>query len=106
MPSSRVMSSLENVNPGINPLFFSQKILAKLPEKKIPSTAENAMSLIAKLERRSAIQRSAHSAFLRTHGMVSTALRRNVRWAGSRMYVSMRREYVSECTFSIMIWKP
>jgi hypothetical protein len=32
------MSSLLKVRPGIIPLFFSQKIAAKLPEKKIPST--------------------------------------------------------------------
>lgn len=36
------MSSLEKVSPGINPLFFSQKIDAKEPEKKIPSTAAKA----------------------------------------------------------------
>lgn len=36
------MSSLEKVSPGIKPLFFSQKIDAKEPEKKIPSTAANA----------------------------------------------------------------
>lgn len=36
------MSSLENVRPGIKPLFFNQKIAAKEPEKKIPSTAAKA----------------------------------------------------------------
>lgn len=36
------MSSLEKVSPGINPLFFNQKIDAKEPEKKIPSTAAKA----------------------------------------------------------------
>lgn len=36
------MSSLEKVSPGINPLFFSQKIEAKEPEKKMPSTAAKA----------------------------------------------------------------
>lgn len=30
------------MSPGINPLFFSQKIDAKEPEKKIPSTAAKA----------------------------------------------------------------
>lgn len=40
--SSLLMSSLEKVRPGIRPLFFSQKIAAKEPEKKIPSTAAKA----------------------------------------------------------------
>jgi hypothetical protein len=30
------------VRPGIKPRFFNQKIEAKDPEKKIPSTAANA----------------------------------------------------------------
>ncbi|CAG8822152.1 24187_t:CDS:2, partial [Gigaspora rosea] len=42
-PSSREISSLEKVNPGIIPRFLSQKIDAKAPEKKIPSTAANAI---------------------------------------------------------------
>lgn len=42
LTSSLLMSSLEKVSPGIKPLFFSQKIDAKEPEKKIPSTAANA----------------------------------------------------------------
>ncbi len=40
--SSLLMSSLEKVRPGIRPLFFSQKMEAKEPEKKIPSTAAKA----------------------------------------------------------------
>lgn len=44
-PSSREMSSLENVNPGINPRFLSQKMAAKEPEKKMPSTAAKATIL-------------------------------------------------------------
>ena len=39
------MSSLLNVSPGMIPRFFSQKIEANEPEKKIPSTAANAMIL-------------------------------------------------------------
>lgn len=39
------MSSLENVSPGMRPLFFSQNIAAKDPEKKIPSTAAKATTL-------------------------------------------------------------
>lgn len=39
------MSSLEKVSPGIRPLFFSQKIAANEPEKKMPSTAAKATTL-------------------------------------------------------------
>lgn len=42
LTSSLEMSSLLKVKPGMRPLFFIQKIEAKLPEKKIPSTAANA----------------------------------------------------------------
>lgn len=42
LTSSLLMSSLEKVSPGINPLFFNQKMDAKEPEKKIPSTAAKA----------------------------------------------------------------
>ena len=48
VPSSRLINSLEKVNPGINPLFLSQKMAAKLPEKKMPSTQANATSLTRK----------------------------------------------------------
>jgi len=48
-PSSLEISSLEKVRPGINYLFFNQKIAQKLPEKKIPSTEAKAISLSAKL---------------------------------------------------------
>ncbi|KYQ55948.1 hypothetical protein ALC60_05231 [Trachymyrmex zeteki] len=34
--------SLLKVRPGMTPRFFSQKMAAKLPLKKIPSTAANA----------------------------------------------------------------
>lgn len=40
--SSRLINSLEKVNPGIKLLFFNQKMEQKLPEKNIPSTAANA----------------------------------------------------------------
>lgn len=42
------MSSLEKVSPGMSPLFFNQKIEAKDPEKKIPSTAAKATTLSPK----------------------------------------------------------
>lgn len=44
-PSSREMSSFENVSPGINDLFFNQKMAQNDPEKNIPSTAAKATSL-------------------------------------------------------------
>ena len=68
------MSSLLNVSPGITPRFFSQKMAANDPEKKIPSTAANATRRSAYGEFWSSIQRNAHSAFFFTHGMVSIAL--------------------------------
>jgi hypothetical protein len=46
-PSSLDISSFEKVKPGIRPLFFSQKMAQKLPEKKIPSTHAKATSLTA-----------------------------------------------------------
>jgi hypothetical protein len=42
------MSSLEKVNPGIKPRFFSQKIAQKLPEKKMPSMHAKATKRSAK----------------------------------------------------------
>ena len=46
--SSREMSSLEKVRPGMRPRFFSQKIAQKEPEKKMPSTTANATRRSAK----------------------------------------------------------
>ncbi|MCL4166302.1 UNVERIFIED_CONTAM: hypothetical protein GTU68_032136, partial [Idotea baltica] len=71
-PSSLEISSLEKVNPGINPLFFNQKIEQKLPEKKIPSTAAKAINLSAKFPL--SIHFKAHSAFFFTGSKVSIAL--------------------------------
>ena len=72
-PSSRLMSSFEKQRPGMRPLFFSQKIAQKDPEKKMPSTAANAIHLSAN----EAFSRSHHfkaqCAFFWTHGTVSTA---------------------------------
>ena len=70
------MSSLEKVRPGIRPLFLSQKMAAKDPEKKMPSTAANATTLVPKSAVSLAIQLSAHWAFCVTQGIVSTALKR------------------------------
>merc|ERR1719203_1643256 len=74
-PSSLEINSFEKVNPGINPLFFNQKIAAKDPEKNMPSTAANARTRSGNVEFLSLIQLKAQSAFLRTQGMVSIAPR-------------------------------
>ena len=47
-PSSLEMSSLEKVSPGMRPRFFSQKMAANDPEKKMPSTHAKAMIRSAK----------------------------------------------------------
>ena len=47
LTSSRLISSLLNVSPGMTPRFFNQKMEANDPEKKIPSTAAKAMILSA-----------------------------------------------------------
>ena len=65
------MNSFEVQRPGIKPRFFNQKIEQNDPEKKIPSTAAKAIRRSAKLP--FFIQRSAHCAFLVTHGTVSIA---------------------------------
>jgi hypothetical protein len=44
------MSSFENVRPAMRPRFLSQKIDAKEPLKKIPSTAAKATRRCAKVE--------------------------------------------------------
>ena len=67
-PSSREMSSLEKVKPGMRPRFLSQKMDANDPEKKIPSTAAKATRRSANVEFLSAIQRRAHSAFALIQG--------------------------------------
>jgi hypothetical protein len=43
------MSSLLKLRPGIRPRFFNQKMLQKLPLKKMPSTAAKATRRSAKL---------------------------------------------------------
>jgi hypothetical protein len=49
-------------SPGIKPLFFSQKIAQKEPEKNIPSTAANAIMRLAKLAAVASHRFSAHFA--------------------------------------------
>lgn len=85
-PSSREMSSLEKVSPGMRPRFLSQKMEAKepvestvrgrrewaskgdAPEKKIPSTAANATRRSPNVDRSSEIHLSAQSAFFLMQG--------------------------------------
>lgn len=62
------------VSPGMRPLFFSQKMDAKLPEKKMPSTAAKATTLSPKVAELWLIQFRAQSAFFFTQGKVSIAL--------------------------------
>jgi hypothetical protein len=50
LPSSWLMSSLENIRPGIKPHFFSQKMDANDPEKKILSTAAKATKRLANVD--------------------------------------------------------
>jgi hypothetical protein len=50
IPSLRLMNSLENVRPGIRPCFFSQKMVAKEPAKKMPLMAANATKCSPKVE--------------------------------------------------------
>jgi hypothetical protein len=61
----------------MSPRFLSQNIEAKLPEKKIPSTAAKATRRSPKVALSSAIQANAQSAFFFTHGIVSMALNKN-----------------------------
>lgn len=76
LTSSREINSLLNVNPGIKPRFLSQKIAANEPEKKIPSTAANAITLSGKVAVLLLIHFKAQSAFFLTQGIVSIALKR------------------------------
>jgi len=74
LTSSREISSLLKVRPGITPRFFSQKIAAKLPLKKIPSTAANAITRSGNVALSWLIQFNAQLAFFPTQGSVSIAL--------------------------------
>jgi len=76
-PSSLEISSFENVNPGINDLFFNQNIAQKLPEKNIPSTAAKATILSANLFFL-LIHFNAQLAFLLITGTFYIALNKNV----------------------------
>ena len=71
-PSSLEINSLEKVRPGIRPRFFNQKIEQNAPEKKIPSTAANAIKRSAK--EGLSIHFNAQSAFFLIAGKFSIAL--------------------------------
>ena len=82
-PSSLDINSLEKVRPGIRPRFFSQKIDANDPEKKIPST--DAKAIILSAYEALLIQFKAQFAFFLTAGTVSIALNRLSFSAGSEI---------------------
>ena len=58
----------EKVKPGMSPRFLSQKMEANDPEKKIPSTAANAISRSPNTAFGSEIHRKAQSAFFLMQG--------------------------------------
>ncbi|AKU37468.1 ORF_053L [Scale drop disease virus] len=94
-PSSRLINSFENVNPGIKPRFFNQNMAANDPEKKMPSTTANATSRSPK-ESFEFIHLRAQSALCLIAGTVSIALNNRCFSCPSLMYVSIRRLYISE----------
>merc|ERR1719483_1679909 len=71
------------------PLFFSQNMEAKEPEKKMPSTAAKATTRSLYGASSLPIHFIAQSAFFFTQGIVSMALNRLSLSFGSLMYVSM-----------------
>ena len=86
--------------------FLSQNMAQKDPEKKMPSTAANAMICLAKLALVGSHHVRAQVALWWTHGIVSVAQRICSFVAGSLMFVLISREYISLWMFSTMIWKP
>ena len=86
-PSSREMSSLLKVSPGMSWRFLSQKMAQKEPLKWMPSTHANATKRSAKLPLLP-IQRCAQSAFLRTHGSVLIACSHHARTSSAPPEVS------------------
>ena len=72
----------------------------KDPEKKMPSTAANAMIRLAKLALVGSHHVRAQVALRGTHGIVSVTRRICSFVAGSLMYESISREYISlECFY-------
>ena len=74
--------------------FLSQNMAQKDPEKKMPSTAANAMIRLAKLALVGSHHVRAQLALRWTHGIVSVAWRMCSFAAASLMYASMSSEYI------------
>lgn len=68
------------------PRFFNQNIAAKLPLKKIPSTAAKAITRSANVASSLLIQFKAQFAFFATHGRFSTALNKKSLKKKSRFF--------------------
>ena len=77
----------------------------KEPEKKMPSTAANAIMRLVKLALVELHHLRAQLALRWTHGTVSVVWSRCSFSFESLMYVSMRREYVLLWMF-LAAWKP
>ena len=88
-PLSRLISALLKLSPGIRLHFFSQKMVQKDPEKKMPSTAGNAIVRLVKLAVVVSHHLRAHCAFQWMQGKFSIACRRCIFLVGSLMYVSI-----------------
>ncbi|KAI5993203.1 hypothetical protein EDD15DRAFT_2439179 [Pisolithus albus] len=54
--TAAIMSSFENVRPGMSPRFLNQKMKANDPEKKMPSTAAKPRVALRNVERSSLIR--------------------------------------------------
>jgi len=102
-PSSRIISSLLTLGPGIRPRFLSQKMAQKDPEKKMSLTAANAIVHLAKLAVVVSHHLRAQCAFHWMQGAVSIARRRCIFFVESLMYVSISSEYVMLWMFSMAI---
>ena len=66
-----ILPNLQTMQLQLTNRFFSQKMEANEPEKKMPSTAAKAMILSPKVAVVEPIQRKAHSAFFLTQGTAS-----------------------------------
>jgi hypothetical protein len=87
----------------MSPRFFSQNMVQKEPEKKMPLTAANAIICLAKLVLVGLHHLRAQLALCWMHGTVSMAWSRCSFSFGSLMYVSMRRDYILLWMFSTAI---
>ncbi len=90
----------------MSPCFISQNMAQKEPEKKMPSTAANAIICSTKLALVGLHHLRAQLALGWTYGIVLIAWNRYSFSFGSLMYVSIRREYILLWLFSTAIWKP